>query len=106
MDAERKPYLSRTGIPCELVLDPTEAGLNDIKNLLSLCIASDRLWFRIEYSNVEGERCGISPVDFINARFDAKLKDDILEGKSRELLWGEGIVVTVLNPKQLEGRAR
>ena len=69
-----KPYLIPTQVPEELSLDPSQARLDDIRNLLSLCVASDCLWFRVEYSNYDGQRCGISPNDFIKARFDDTLR--------------------------------
>ena len=63
---ERRPYLKPTNDPREHEL-ADEAEGDEVRHLLSLCVGSTALWFRVEFT-IDGERQAILPEDFINAR--------------------------------------
>jgi len=96
-----RSFLIPTRNPNEMGLDVENGELNDVRNVLSIFIQSTSLWFRVEY-NIGGVRRCLTPIDFISARADREVKDEILGTTASEINEGSQVLVTIINPRSPE----
>ncbi len=102
LEERGKPFLRSTPNPTEIAIETAEAQRDELGNLLSTCVQSTALWFRIEYT-LGGVRCGISPKDFMDARVgndESRLR--FIKNKTQELMEGSGVILSIINPARPE----